>query len=104
MSRRRAVKVGIKVTLTAVALTIVLRWVGAESVKQLLRSVAISDWIVTLVLFCAIHAAASLKWRLFIHVCGGRLDVASTLRCYAAGLFETLCLPSMIGGDVLRAS
>ena len=28
---------------------------------------------------------------------------ADALRCYAAGLFANLYLPSIVGGDVLRA-
>ncbi len=103
MPSRRALKVGIKLVLTAVALVVVLRWVGADNVRQLLRSVSVVDWTISLALFCTIHAVASLKWRLFIGLCGGRLSVGATLRCYAAGLFANLCLPSMIGGDVMRA-
>jgi uncharacterized membrane protein YbhN (UPF0104 family) len=30
--------------------------------------------------------------------------MSDALRCYAAGLFANLCLPSIVGGDVLRAA
>jgi hypothetical protein len=32
------------------------------------------------------------------------LHRADAVRCYAAGLFTNMCLPSIVGGDVLRAA
>ncbi len=103
MNRRQAIKVTIKLGLTALLLGVVFKLVGAKEVWTAVRAVAPWDWVISITLFCTLHTAASLKWRLFMRLCGGRIETATAVRCYAAGLFANLCLPSMIGGDVLRA-
>ncbi|MFN0006585.1 MAG: YbhN family protein [Planctomycetota bacterium] len=63
-------------------------------------------WAGSLALFVLLHAGGAMKWRLFLSLASptsGRLPVRSALRFYAAGLFANLCLPTMIGGDVVRA-
>jgi hypothetical protein len=62
-------------------------------------------WAGCLALFGIFHAGGAMKWRLFLSLAspsGDRIPVRSALRFYAAGLFANLCLPTMIGGDVVR--
>ena len=60
-------------------------------------------WVVVLAGFLAGHALGVIKWRLLVN--GGRphLRLVTAARCYAAGLFANLCLPSIVGGDAVRA-
>jgi len=37
-----------------------------------------------------------------VNAAGAKLDLAASAQCYAGGLFGTLFLPSIVGGDVLR--
>ena len=63
-------------------------------------------WACSLALFLLLHAGGALKWRLFLALAspsGARVPIRSVLRFYGAGLFANLCLPTMIGGDVVRA-
>jgi len=60
-------------------------------------------WLIVLASFAAGHLVGVLKWRLLLHASRGRLAYREALRCYGAGLFANLCLPSIVGGDVLRA-
>lgn len=60
-------------------------------------------WLIVLTAFAAGHLIGVQKWRLLIHASRGRLAYREALRCYGAGLFANLCLPSIVGGDVLRA-
>jgi len=60
-------------------------------------------WAGIVVAFLAGHGLGVLKWRLAVNAGRGGLAAIDALRCYAAGLFANLCLPSIIGGDVLRA-
>jgi hypothetical protein len=50
------------------------------------------------------HRAGVEKWRRLVNAGRASLTSAAAVRCYAAGLFANLCLPSIIGGDVLRAA
>ncbi len=60
-------------------------------------------WGGCLVLFLSLHAGGAMKWRLFLSLSGARLPPRTALRFYGAGLFANLCLPTMIGGDLVRA-
>jgi uncharacterized membrane protein YbhN (UPF0104 family) len=54
-------------------------------------------------MFLALHAFGAYKWRLFLKLSGARIGRLEAVRFYGSGLFANLCLPSLIGGDVLRA-
>lgn len=61
------------------------------------------QWGIGLAAFFAGHFFGVLKWWITLGVSGVRLPWADVARCYCAGLFANLCLPSIVGGDVLRA-
>ena len=42
------------------------------------------------------------KWRMVVNAAGAQLDYRTCVQCYTGGLFATLFLPSIIGGDVVR--
>jgi glycosyltransferase 2 family protein len=42
------------------------------------------------------------KWRMVVNTAGSQLDLSTSAQCYLGGLFGTLFLPSIIGGDVVR--
>jgi len=48
------------------------------------------------------HGIGVLKWRMVVNAAGAELDFLTSAQCYAAGLFGTLFLPSIVGGDVVR--
>jgi glycosyltransferase 2 family protein len=53
--------------------------------------------------YLGMHVIASLKWRMMVNLAGAGLSVAQAVRCYFAGLFSVLVLPSIVGGDIVRA-
>jgi uncharacterized protein (TIRG00374 family) len=92
-----------------------LRWVAALAVFAILfhflrvaplrtalaRVPPIRFAIVLVVYLCA-HAFAITKWRMVVNSAGSQLDLATSAQCYLGGLFGTLFLPSILGGDVVR--
>jgi uncharacterized membrane protein YbhN (UPF0104 family) len=48
------------------------------------------------------HCLGILKWRMVVNAAGAELDLATSAQCYAGGLFGTLFLPSIVGGDLVR--
>ena len=48
------------------------------------------------------HFAGVAKWRMVVNAAGAELDFATSAQCYFGGLFGTLFLPSIVGGDVVR--
>src|SRR5216683_8423326 len=94
---------------------IALRWLAALAVLALLlhffplaplRSalahVPLTRFLAILLLYLLGHAAGIVKWRMVVNAAGAELSLAASAQCYAGGLFGTLFLPSIIGGDVVR--
>ena len=68
-------------------------WAAARQISPLL-------WLGALGLFLAGHAAAAAKWRILI---GSGISYRQAFRAHLAGLAANLALPSVAGGDVVRA-
>ncbi|HEX7120821.1 MAG TPA: lysylphosphatidylglycerol synthase transmembrane domain-containing protein, partial [Gemmatimonadaceae bacterium] len=49
------------------------------------------------------HLLGVAKWRLLVNTAGAELSVRPAARAYYWGLFGNLFLPSVVGGDVVRA-
>jgi len=70
---------------------------------QTLRQVSPGLWLLAVAVFIAGHAAGVVKWTLLINIGRGQIPFTATFRYYFAGLFANLFLPSIAGGDVVRA-
>ena len=71
-------------------------------VRDALGRLPAEVWLVVLFGFLLGHAVGITKWRLFVNAARGGLARVDATLCYAAGLFANLCLPSIVGGDLLR--
>jgi glycosyltransferase 2 family protein len=96
-------------------LPIVLRWVAGVAVLGVMlhflplaivrRAIAqIPGWLFLTVLlgYLLAHTLGIAKWRMVVNAAGAELDFATSAQCYLGGLFGTLFLPSIVGGDVIR--
>jgi len=97
------------------ALVIILRWIAALLVlgalvhflplaplREALARVPLTRFIAILIGYLLVHSVGIVKWRMVVNAAGGELDFATAAQCYAGGVFGTLFLPSIIGGDVIR--
>lgn len=73
-------------------------------VRESASRLTAGTWAGVLAVFLAGHALGTAKWRLILNAGRSGLERVDAVRCYAAGLFANLCLPSIVGGDVLRAA
>src|SRR4029077_5073262 len=93
----------------------ILRWVAAFAVlailfhflpvaplRAALARVPPIRFAIILVFYLCAHAIGIFKWRMVVNTAGSQLDVSTSAQCYLGGLFGTLFLPSIIGGDVVR--
>jgi len=51
-----------------------------------------------------LHLMGVAKWRILVNVAGASLPFRQAVRCYYGGLFGNVFLPSLVGGDVVRAA
>lgn len=100
MKFRLWMKIAVSVGLLAVIFA-VLPW---HEVRQAVARLSAFVWFAVLGGFLVGHRLGVAKWRRLINAGRARLEANDAVRCYAAGLFANLCLPSIIGGDVLRAA
>jgi uncharacterized protein (TIRG00374 family) len=93
----------------------IFRWVAALAVfavlfhflpvaplRTALSQVPPIRFVIILIAYLLAHAVGILKWRLVVNTAGSQLDFPTSAQCYLGGLFGTLFLPSIIGGDVVR--
>lgn len=84
-------------------LYLLFRLLPGRQVWQTLGSLPARLWVMVLAGYLGAHCIGVGKWRLMVNVAGAGLDVPQAARCYFAGLFGSLFLPSLIGGDLVRA-
>ncbi|HJU88858.1 MAG TPA: lysylphosphatidylglycerol synthase transmembrane domain-containing protein [Gemmatimonadaceae bacterium] len=94
------VKVAVSASLLAL-LFVLLPW---HDVRDAFSRLPLSVWALVLAGFLLGHQVGVVKWRLLVNAGNASLRLIDATRCYAAGLFANLCLPSIVGGDVLRAA
>jgi uncharacterized membrane protein YbhN (UPF0104 family) len=95
-----ALRVGISMGVLALLL-ILLPW---SEVRDAVSRLSLPVWLGVLAGFLIGHRLGVEKWRLVVNAGRAGLKRVDAIRCYAAGLFANLCLPSIVGGDVLRAA
>jgi uncharacterized protein (TIRG00374 family) len=94
---------------------IALRWVAGLTILGLLlhflplsplraaiARVPATRFLAVLAGYLLAHCLGIAKWRMVVNAAGAQLDFSTSAQCYAGGLFGTLFLPSIIGGDVIR--
>ena len=103
MPAKRRLKLWIKVAVTSTLLALILRvvpwgelWSGVQSLDRGL-------WLTVWSCFLVGHLAGAFKWRLNVNIGRAGLGRTDAVQIYSAGLFANLCLPSIVGGDGLKA-
>lgn len=79
----------------------VLPW---HELTETARNLPPGVWATVLLGFLAGHFMGAEKWRMMLGAGRASLSRRDGIRCYSAGLFANLWLPSIVGGDVLRAA
>jgi glycosyltransferase 2 family protein len=86
----------------AVVIGILLRFLPLNLLTEAIRRVPVATFLAVLFGYLCAHALGIAKWRMVVNAAGAQLDFRTSAQCYAGGLFGTLFLPSIIGGDVVR--
>lgn len=83
-------------------LAILVHYLPWPLLREAIGRVPITRFIAILLGYLLVHCVGIAKWRMVVNAAGAKLDYATSAQCYAGGLFGTLFLPSIIGGDVVR--
>lgn len=61
-------------------------------------------WLQTISLFIALHIVAAFKWRFILGRLGQKASILAAVQAHFYGLFSNMFLPTVVGGDVVRAT
>lgn len=91
---------------TAVSLGILglLFWLlPIDTLLTAIKKVPAGTWLLVITGFLFGHIVSAFKWRLLLHATDVAISGREAIRAHGAGLFANLCLPSVVGGDLVRA-
>jgi uncharacterized membrane protein YbhN (UPF0104 family) len=94
--------IGLRWLAAAVVIGVLLRFLPLRLLAEAIRRVPVATFLAILLGYLCAHAVGIAKWRMVVNAAGAQLDFRTSAQCYAGGLFGTLFLPSIIGGDVIR--
>jgi uncharacterized membrane protein YbhN (UPF0104 family) len=94
----------LKATISALVLAILLLVLPWAELQSSFSRISITVWAAVLAGFLLGHLVGAFKWWTMLTTMGVKFSVLDGVRCYAAGLAANLCLPGIVGGDVVRAS
>jgi len=97
--RRPAVRIAV----SAVILALLVIALPFHELVEALRRMPLWSWPLALASYLALHLIGIAKWRLVTNTAGAGLPFRVAARAYYAGLFGNTFLPSIVGGDVVRA-
>jgi hypothetical protein len=72
-------------------------------IRAAIARMPVMAWPVALAIYLLLHFVGVVKWRLVVNAAGGGLGLRDATRAYYMGLFGNTFLPSIVGGDVVRA-
>ena len=93
----------LRVAVSGALIAALLTWLSTTRILDELDRIRWAMWLAVVTLFLVGHAVSSMKWRMLVGGAGAPISRVVALRAHAAGLFANLCLPSIVGGDVVRA-
>jgi hypothetical protein len=104
---RRGIKLSIKLAVTAFALGWIAWKVHWGEIFAAVGRIEVGAWLAVWCGFAVGHGLGVFKWRYNVNLgiasARAQLGPIDALQCYAAGMFANLCLPSIVGGDALKA-
>ncbi len=75
----------------------------AQQMWSAVRALDATLWLGVWIAFLAGHTLGAFKWRFNVNLGEAGLARVDSVQCYGAGLFANLFLPSIVGGDALKA-
>ena len=79
-------------------------WLSGGALLQAIAAIRPQTWLLVISGFILGHLLSAFKWRLLLGAVGVHIAGPDAVRAHGAGLFANLCLPSVVGGDVIRAA
>ena len=99
----KRLKVLLRAFMSLLILSLLLRWLPIATLWMAIKSIPALTWLLIFTGFITGHVVAAFKWRLLLSAVGLQVPALDVIKAHGAGLFPNLCLPSVVGGDFVRA-
>ena len=96
-------KAGLRIGISASVLVLLFVFIPFAEVVAAMKRLTPSVWAMALVTYLCLHLIGVVKWRVLVNAAGAQLGFLHAVRAYYAGLFGNTILPTIVGGDVIRA-
>ena len=93
----------VRIGLSVLVLGLLLAALPFREIVSAIKAVPAIVWPTALALYMTTHLIGVAKWRLLVNAAGAGLSFRTAARAYYMGLFGNTFLPSIVGGDVVRA-
>lgn len=93
----------LRVAASALILALLFHFVPFAEAWRTMRRLPPLVWLAVLACYFCAHLVGVNKYKLVLNGAGAGLNLAQAVRCYFAGLFGSLLLPSVAGGDLVKA-
>ena len=90
----------LKLTISSALLYIILSRTGPERVFSILKDMSLSAFVSAVLLSLFAQFISTLRWKLLLP---GKLGIRKLFSLYMIGSFFNIMLPSLIGGDAVKA-
>ncbi len=94
--------VALRLTAGLAILALLFHFIDAHILWAALRRVSLQLWFAILFGYLCGHVLGWFKWRMMMNLTGIGLSPTQAAQGYFGGLFATLFLPSIVGGDFVR--
>ncbi len=97
-------KLWIKILVSVGLLVGLFYFLPWEQVREAISRMSLLVWLGVLAGFLLGHRFGASKWRRLVNAGRANLQSRDAVRFYFVGVFANTCLPSIVGGDVIRAA
>jgi uncharacterized protein (TIRG00374 family) len=102
-SNRRGLGRWLKPTVTIGLYVLVFYWTDAQQIMGKLRTAQLGTVALCILLYVSGQALSALKWRLLVIPVGLTTSYVRLVGFYFTGMFFNLFLPTIVGGDAVKA-
>jgi len=88
---------------SALILSVLIFLLPIDQLKEALSQISAAAWASALGVYLLLHLLGITKWHLMVNAAGAGFRFTDAIRCYYYGLFGNTFLPSLVGGDAVRA-
>jgi uncharacterized membrane protein YbhN (UPF0104 family) len=88
---------------SALLLAVLFRFLPLDELWAAIQRIPLVLWAGAIAIYMTFHLLGVVKWRMLVNAAGAGLGPVQAVRAYYIGLFSNTFLPSVVGGDVIRA-